>query len=133
MTEDLIKKLPIPKNKDLSLGSIETIGKPHLYCIGSKLVGWAADHWNGMLGQAAIEDAERNGIFCDICRLANKKDYNLPILKYNEHKSDKVLFLKIITKGRKPSEIRGLRAYLLSIKKKLIELNIDGVAFVKVD
>lgn len=40
---------------------IDTIGVPHPYCIGPKHVGWASDHWNGMLGKDAILDAEEHG------------------------------------------------------------------------
>lgn len=48
---------------------MDTIGVPHPYMIGAKHVAHASDHFSGMLGKEAIEDAERKGIAqCEICK-----------------------------------------------------------------
>lgn len=54
---------------------IDTIGVPHPYCIGTKHVAEASDNFGGMLGEAAIEAAEKKGAHCEIrgCRLSFKQ------------------------------------------------------------
>ena len=45
-----------------------TIGVPHPYCVTPQHIAYAADHYCGRLGKEAIEAAERNGIYCGLCR-----------------------------------------------------------------
>lgn len=47
---------------------VDTIGVPHPYCIGARHVAHAADRFSGMLGEAAVESAEKHGIMCEICK-----------------------------------------------------------------
>lgn len=47
---------------------IGTIGIPHPYCIGTKHVAYASEHFAGMLTKDAIVEAERNGAKCCTCK-----------------------------------------------------------------
>lgn len=100
---------------------IDTIGVPHPYCIGSRLVAHAADRFNGMLGEAAIEDAEKHGIHCDICK------QNGTILSFKEHKQALLIESKVDI-DPVPEE---LKAYLLSIKEETEKNGYVGFAFKK--
>lgn len=104
----------------------DTIGVPHPYCISSKLVGWVADHFGGMLGGAAIENAEQNGIYCDTCKGQ---------LKFADHKQALLVSCKIeltIGEGDEKTACPELHAYLLKCKPLAIEDNYEGFAFVRV-
>lgn len=47
---------------------VDTIAVPHPYCIGAKHVVFAADHHGAVINEHVIEQAERNGIFCETCK-----------------------------------------------------------------
>ncbi|MDP2160429.1 MAG: hypothetical protein Q8K02_08110, partial [Flavobacterium sp.] len=83
---------------------IDTIGVPHSYCIGAKLVGHTSNHFGGILGEAAIISAEKAGIYCDICKGK---------LSYKEHKT--ALLVQVDDK-RELKDIPELKEFLLSIK-----------------
>lgn len=125
-----IKQIPKPKSEDFRLEEIHNINfKPHPFMIGVKFVAHASDHFGGMLGTAAIKDYEdKHGVACE----NRNRDGTKCSVKYEEHKSDKVLFIKVL--ADKPiKEMDGLQKYLVSIKSKLEKLNIDGVAFIEPD
>lgn len=54
---------------------VDTIGVPHPFCITARHVEIAADNFGGMLGEAAIEAAEKRGVRCGMrgCRLDYKQ------------------------------------------------------------
>jgi len=87
----------------------DTIGIPHPYCIGSRHVTHAADHFGGMLGQDAIESAEKQGIRC--CT----KGCNL---SYAEHEQALLVACKeeLQIDGKTNPE---LNKWLLTVKNKI--------------
>jgi hypothetical protein len=105
---------------------IDTIGVPHPYCIGSKHVTWVSDHWMGILNKEAIEDAEKNGATCDICRKNYNKDNQEKILSYAEHQQ--ALLIEVNDK-RELKDIPDLHKYLLSIKAMAEAEGYVGFAF----
>ncbi|MFA5401259.1 MAG: hypothetical protein WC359_12500 [Dehalococcoidia bacterium] len=111
-----------PESANGNYKVVDTIGVPHPYCIGSKLVAFAADRHNGILGEAAIEDAERHGIHCEIC----KEKMGKP-LSYAEHKQALVIESKVEIDPT-PNE---LKEYLLSIKEEAEKNGYVGFAFKK--
>ena len=64
---------------------IDTIGVPHAYCIGSKLVAFASDNYNGMLGEEAIIAAEKVGITCEVkgCTLTYEQHEQALLIECN--------------------------------------------------
>lgn len=66
MPNDKIAKYGASEHGNFTV--IDTIGVPHPYCIGAKHVVHASDRFGGMLGEAAIESAEKHGIVCETCR-----------------------------------------------------------------
>lgn len=99
----------------------DTIGVPHPYMIGARHVGWAADHHCGLLGEAAIEDAEKHGIHCATqgCRLS-----------YKEHETALLIGTKFHGQLK---DAPGLNEYLLSIKPLCEADHYVGFAFIKED
>ena len=93
----------------------DTMGVPHLYCIGSKHVVNASDNFGGMLGEAAIQDCEEKGITCGMrgCQLS-----------YKEHETALAINCK-----NKDKDL--LQSYLLSIKEQCEKDNYAG--FVLID
>lgn len=102
---------------------VDTIGVPHPYCIGPGHVGHAADNFSGILGQAAIESAEKAGIHCDICAKAHRKT-GARILEYSEH--EQALLVKV-----KIDDNNLLKNYLLEIKDMAEKDGFSGFAFLK--
>jgi len=100
---------------------VDTIGVPHPYCIGSKHVVHASKHFSGMLGKAAIEDGERRGIFCDICKGE---------LKFSEHEQALLVACKAALKAADGAANPELHAWLLSIKDVVMADGFAGFAFV---
>jgi len=126
-TNTEINEIPAPLVSGARLVKIETIAIPHPYCIGAKHVGHASRNFNGMLGIEAIEDAERHGITCDICKEMHRKN-GTKILKYAEHEQRKTLFIEV-PQNNDLNKINGLVEYLNSIKPICEKLKIDGFAF----
>jgi hypothetical protein len=105
---DVLKDKDILKTK----GIHETNHRPHPYTVGPKHVQHAADNYGGIMGEATLE-----AIPCA------HKGCALP---YEDHDSDKVLFLQLT---RNATEIEA-NDELIKIKDLLKEHGIDGVAFV---
>jgi hypothetical protein len=101
----------------------ETIGVPHPYCITPIHVEVASKHHGGMLGEAAIKDAERTyGGRCGICKGK---------LKFNEHETALLVACKGELKDEEGKASPELHQYLLSIKDKCEEDGYAGFAFVQ--
>jgi hypothetical protein len=113
-----ISDLPaLPSGAKFSLQKIEKISMPHPYCIGTKHVVVASDHWSGRLGEDAIRDAEKRGAHCYM------QGCNLP---YDEHENLLTLFIRV-PQNKDLNSIPGLNAYLLAIKEA--NIGIEGFAF----
>ena len=100
----------------------DTIGVPHPYCIGSRHVAHAADHFSGRLGDKAIESAEKIGIKCDICRVNGMN------LSYKEYEQALVVE---VDDERDLNDIPELREYLIQCKPMCEADKFAGFAFVK--
>jgi len=101
---------------------VDTIGIPHPYCITPKHVEYASDHCSGMLDEAAIEGAEKNGARCDICR-ANRLN-----LAYRDHKH--ALLVECLAPLKIGDAVNPeLHAWLLRIKDLAETNHYDGFAF----
>lgn len=100
----------------------ETIGVPHSYCVGPLHVTVASKRHGGLLGEAAIQDAERAyGARCCTCKGQ---------LKFEEHHAGLLVECKEELKSQ--DEVNPeLHAYLLSIKDLAIEDDFAGFAFIK--
>ncbi len=128
MADNLLVQIPAPPQDSVfSLSKVDKVSMPHPYCIGAKHVQVAADQFGGMLGEAAIEAAEKQGVYCDICKKLNRKR-GTPILKYHEHENNLTLFITV-PQNKDLNAIPGLHEYLLGIKDKAVELGIQGFAF----
>jgi len=98
----------------------DTIGVPHPYCIGTKHVVYASDHCNGMLGNEAIEAAEKHGARCYM------KGCNL---RFDEHEIVLLVHCGLDTEGEEAK--KELHDWLLSIKDTATENKYAGFVFVK--
>jgi hypothetical protein len=120
--EDKLKKYPKTEKFEV----IDTIGVPHPYCITPKHVAWASDHHFGILDRHAIEEAEKNGATCDICKKIAKKNPSYRILSISEHKQ---ALLIEVNDTRKLNEVEGIKEYLLQIKEMCVADGFSGFAF----
>lgn len=103
---------------------VDTIGVPHFYCITPKHL----EHSPGMY--LDIEEAEKHGAKCDICKKLVRKGKQDSILTYVEHET--VLLIKIKSKAYpKVLEAPGLREFLLSIKEITEADKYAGFAFTR--
>ena len=98
---------------------IDTIGVPHPYMITQHHVAHAADNFSGMLGQAAIENAEKQGKMCGICKGQ---------LSFADHKQ------ALLVSCRGPLQIDGeanpeLHEFLLANKDEAEENGYEGFSF----
>lgn len=118
---------PIPARVSFSLLKVESISRPHPYCITPRHVEWAADHYSGMLTQEAIIDAEKNGAKCDICRKQGNKQGN--ILTFAQHETVTALFIQVPAGVENLNDLKGLHKYLFENKAKFESLGIQGFAF----
>lgn len=117
--DEMLKKYPKTDKFEI----VDTIAVPHPYCITAKHVQVASDHYSGILGEAAIEGAEKEGARCDICR------QNGQTLTYKMHKT--ALLVCVNDPGKELAEIEGLKEYLLSIKEMAEKDDMAGFAFVR--
>ena len=100
-----------------NFGIIDTISVQHPYCIGSRHVGWASDHFSGMLGEEAIRDAEKHDIHCETCATAFRRRDTNKILSYDEHETG--LLVECLKKAEnKNAEGKELHSYM----KKCIKI-----------
>lgn len=96
--------------------------KPHPFVIGPRLIVWVSDNWSGMLSEDAIRDYEKKkGSSCSI-----RGGCNVP---YDEHTSDKVLFLSLSKNLSHAIASKRLK----SITDLMTEHKIDGISFVETD
>lgn len=105
---DVLDKKGLLKVKGIN----ETNYDPHPFTIGPKHIKHANDNSGGILNEDTLKASKCGAPKCN--------------LSYEEHKSDKVLFLQLtqdVTELNAQSE-------LVKIKDILIVNNIDGVAFV---
>jgi len=102
------------------------ITQPHPYCITPKHVQVAADFHGGILNEAAIEDAEQRGAWCDTCRHTRQR------LSYREHVTSLTLFVTIPDDAPNDlNEIPGLGDYLSAVKPQAQAMDIEAFAFPK--
>ena len=93
----------------------DTIGVPHPYCIGTRHVVEAADHFCGMLGKKGIRCAMKF------------KDGGRCQLAYEQHET--ALLIEVNHPGEL-KDVPGLNEYLLSIKEMCIKDGFAGMAFI---
>lgn len=114
---ELEKKYQEKYFKDSNLFILKSIQhvnyKPHPYVIGSKHVAYAADHYGGMLGKETLEK-----IPCA------EKGCQLP---YDEHTSDKVMFLQL----KRDTTGKEAGTFLMQMEDEIKQDGIDGFAFVE--
>lgn len=115
---------PVPAGSSFRLMKIERVGMPHPYCITPKHVAHASDHFNGILSEDAIRDAEKHGARCDICRVQEMH------LSFAEHENPLTLFLAV-PQNKDLNAVPGLHAYLLHVKNA--GLGVEGFAFKLLD
>jgi hypothetical protein len=133
-----LKEFKVPESKEYRLEDIQNVNhKPHPYCITPK-------HLTGesmYLGEKEIRDAEKNhGARCGIYVSPDGKQYKNAFksgwkkcnLSYDEHTSDRVLFIKALV-DKEVKDLENIQDYLKSIAPKMKELKIDGVAFIGPD
>ena len=101
----------------------DTIGVPHAYMIGPRHVAHAADHYDGMLGKAAIESGEKIGIMC------MQRNCNLT---YIQHEQALIVGCKKDFKTDQTAK-KELEKYLKSIVGECEANDYAGFAFMMVD
>ena len=116
-----VKDVPqVPEGRTFRVIKVEKVSMPHPYWITPKHVEVASNYHGGMLTERTIEDAEKRGAGCDICRV------NGMTLTYKEHENLVTLFVGV-PQNRDLNSIEGLREYLLMVKGA--NVGIDGFAF----
>jgi len=114
--KERLESLPKPLSRDFDLKKVKNVNhRPHVFMVGPRHVKHASDNCCGMLGEATMREIP--------CSMKNCG------LSYAEHKSDRVLFIKVLVK-KEIKDLFDLTGYLNTIKDKLTSLNIDGVAFI---
>ena len=103
---------------------------PHPYCVGVPLVAFTSDNHGGMLGERAIWDAEKHGIYCDM-RTENGKCNKT----YDQHEKALTVECKLPmgknSKDGKSFKLNPeLKKYLMTIKAKSEKNGFKGYAFV---
>jgi hypothetical protein len=103
-----------------NFGVVDTMPEKHAYCIGAKHVGFAADHFSGMLSEECIREGEKQGKFhCETCESAYRRRDTDTVMDFDEHLSG--LLIECL---QKPSDEKGneygkeLKTYM----KKIIEM-----------
>jgi hypothetical protein len=118
-----LASLPVPPSglKVVKLDSIPD-GIDHFFTIGPRHVGWAADKFCGILGESAIEDAEKHGIHCahPHCRVP-----------FAKHKTMLTLFISV-PRNKDLNGVPGLKEYLWQIKEPCTNFGVQGFAFPEV-
>jgi len=128
VTSEELATLQVPAGASFRVAGVEEHVLPHPYCIGSKHVVHASDHFTGTLGEAAIRDGEKKGIVCETCRKNKRRD--VKVLSYDEH--EKVVGLVVVLANDAPKDLNdvpGLHAWLLTIKDKAAVLGVTGFLF----
>ena len=114
--KDLIKIYGRSKNG--TFGVVDTMPEKHAYCIGAKLVAFAADHHGGMLTEEAIRDFEKvEKHYCETCEAAFKRRDTDKVMDYDEHLSG--LLIQCLQKPSNDNEYgKELQAYMKEVIKK---------------
>lgn len=115
-----------PEGSTFRLREVKKISVPHPYCIGPGHVGMASDKFGGILGEAAIEAAERKGIGCQWGPPGRRCQ-----LSYKEHTTDLTLVIEVSGDLHRLNDVPGLHAYLLAIKAQAEALGVKAFAFPK--
>ena len=95
-----------------TFGVVDTWPEKHPYCIGNKLVSFAAERFGGMLTEDAIRAAEKEkSIYCATCERAFKdRDIDQP-MDFDEHLSG--LLIQCLQKPSNDNEYgKELTAYM---------------------
>jgi hypothetical protein len=100
----------------------DTIGVPHPYCITPRHVAVASDSHCGILDTSAIEDAEKRGAKCGICKGK---------LSYKEHETALLVAVKDNRNLNDPELKEELTVYLKSIVDMATKDHYAGFAFTK--
>jgi hypothetical protein len=123
MTEEnklSLSELPQPPDGSVfKLDRIDKLSVPHPYCLTPRHVAYAADQCSGMLTEAAIEGAEKEGAKCGIC----KGKY-----KFSEHEVVNSLIITV-PQSHNLNAVPGLHTYLFENKQRFVDAGIDGFAF----
>jgi hypothetical protein len=98
----------------------DTIGVPHPYCITDKHVTLAADNFSGILSKEAIENAEKHGAKCGICKGK---------LSFAQHEQALLVECRVDMKQEDGSANPELHAYLLKCKEMCEQDKYAGFAF----
>jgi len=135
--EEILKKFPKPTSKEYELKFIlNTNYKPHPYCITEKHLGGDSMY----LGNEEIREMEAKGVKCgmytslDGKQIKNgyKAGWSPCEVSYDEHTSDKVLFLKALV-DKEVKNLKKLKEYLKSIAPLLKKYKLEGVGFIAPD
>jgi hypothetical protein len=119
-----IENMPvIPKGAAFSYQKIKAVCMPHPYCITSRHVAIASARFGGMLNEATIREAEKQGAYCDICAKSGQD-----ILSFEKHKNNLTLFI-LVPQNRDLNAVDGLGKFLFENKQKFIDAGIQGFAF----
>lgn len=100
-----------------NFGVVDTWPEKHAYCIGSKLVAFASDKFMGILGEDAIQAAEKEDIWCETCVTAFKRRDTDKIMTWDEHKTG-LLVQCLVQPSNDNPEGKELQQYL----KKCIKI-----------
>lgn len=104
-----------PKSANGNFYVKDTVPVPHPYCITPRHVAYASDHHSGILDRYAMEQAEKNGVRCGICKGK---------LRYEDHETALLIGCMADIK-----ENKELHEYLLSIKEMCVADKYAGFAF----
>jgi len=111
-----------PKTKLFRI--IDTIGVPHTYCISAQHLA------NSSSPYLDIQEAERKGAICDVCRHRVHGKLQDKVLSYEEHKQALVIEVK---SDKELKDIPELPAYLKKIKSRTEKDGYVGFVFKKGD
>ena len=135
MSEELDRILK-PKSKDYKLEDITNVNhKPHPYCITPKHLSVDSMYLDDRtIKEAEKEYGARCGMYVKGDKYTNQfsHGYKRCEIPYEEHTSDKVLFIKALV-DKPIKELSGLQSYLKSIMPIMEKLHIDGVVIIEPD
>jgi len=100
----------------------DTIGVPHPFCITPRHVQIADDHHGGMLGESALQEADRLGVQCGMrgCRLS-----------FSEHERALLISCKLELKGEDGKINLELFDYIKACGPLCEQDGYAGFAFLK--
>lgn len=114
MSEDLKKKWQAKPPEGFEVHDVTTANhKPHPFCISSRHIAHASDHYCGRLGEESMRAAPCGMRGCN--------------LSYDEHTSDLVMFLKLTRSMTSKEAQESLKPICDEVEAD----KIDGFAFIK--